>query len=290
MSSLTDLIKIIPPDTEETPEDIFASAPGFLFTDDLQNLHGSPGDIIIYKSKPFGEIALTTCDPAKEDERTLFSHYLWNAGVLMAERVSGQRLLSDAERSEWSLKDHRVLELGAGVGLAGIVAALAGAKQVTISDYPAPVILTNIKGNVKRNMAERPLPQVVVEGHEWGQLDDDNDFARENKGQYSRIIAADCFWMPGQHRNLARSMLHFLSASKGDDATALVIGGFHTGRAKLAAFFHVAEEEGLGVVEIYEEDANGVRREWAKEKDGGRENVTERKRWLTIARLKRNSS
>lgn len=49
----------------------------------------------------------------------------------------------------------------------------------------------------------------------------------------------------------------------------------------------MAEEEGLYVEEIYEEDADGVRREWAKEKDGGTENVTERKRWLTIARLRR---
>lgn len=115
MSSLTDLIRIIPPDDdEETPEDIFASAPGFLFTDDLQNLHGSPGDTVIYKSKPFGELRLTTCEPAKEDERTLFSHYLWNAGILMAERVSGQRLLTDRERDDWSVRGHTVLELGAG--------------------------------------------------------------------------------------------------------------------------------------------------------------------------------
>lgn len=115
MSSLTDLIRTVSKDeSEESPEDIFASAPGFLFTDDLQNLHGSPGDVVIYKSKPFGDIALTTCDPDKEQERTLFSHYLWNAGILMAERVSGQRLLSDQERRDWSVKGHSVLELGAG--------------------------------------------------------------------------------------------------------------------------------------------------------------------------------
>ena len=79
-------------------------------------------------------------------------------------------------------------------------------------------------------------------------------------------------------------MLHFLMDPGG---RVLAIAGFHTGRTKLASFFQIAEEEGLEVEEIYEEDAEGVRREWAKERDGGRENVTERKRWLVIAVLKR---
>lgn len=57
----------------------------------------------------------------------------------------------------------------------------------------------------------------------------------------------------------------------------------------LQAFFDVAEKEGLYVEEIYEEDADGVTREWAKEKDGGRGNVIERKRWITVARLQRRS-
>ncbi|KAF1350817.1 hypothetical protein BDV97DRAFT_294814 [Delphinella strobiligena] len=286
MSSLTDLIRIIPPDTEETPEDIFAAAPGFLFTDDHRNQHGDAGDVIIYKSQPFGDLSLLTADPSKEDERQLFSHYLWNAGVLMAERVSGQRLLSDKERDQWSLVGQSVLELGAGVGPSGIVSTLAGAKEVVISDYPAATVLANIKRNVAKNVPEQLLPNVSVEGHEWGVLDD--VFASTHKAYFTRVIAADCFWMPWQHQNLARSMLHFLSNNP--ESTVLAIGGFHTGRAKLAAFFDVADDEGLQLEEIYEEDSNGVRRDWAKEVDGGRENVTERKRWLTIARLRRRGS
>jgi len=94
--------------------------------------------------------------------------------------------------------------------------------------------------------------------------------------------------MPGVHQELAQSMLNFLS----DDASARVyaIGGFHTGRAKLAAFFDIAVEEGLEVEEIFEEDAVGTRRPWAKVRDGGREHTTERKKWLVIAILKRPSS
>lgn len=83
-------------------------------------------------------------------------------------------------------------------------------------------------------------------------------------------------------------MLHFLSLAA--ESKVLAIAGFHTGRAKLAAFFDVAVEQGLEIEEIYEEDANGKRRPWAKERDGGRENPTERKKWLVTAVLRRASS
>ena len=82
-------------------------------------------------------------------------------------------------------------------------------------------------------------------------------------------------------------MLHFLSNEPASRVFA--IGGFHTGRAKLAAFFDVAVEEGLQIEEIFEEDADGRRRPWEKVRDGGRENPTERKRWLVIAVLRRGT-
>lgn len=106
-----------------------------------------------------------------------------------------------------------------------------------------------------------------------------------NKHAFSRIIAADCYWMPGEHENLVRSMLFLLDLSP--DARILAIAGFHTGRAKLAGFFDEAESQGLEVEQIHEEDVAGNRREWLKERDGGLENHTERKRWLVLAILKR---
>jgi nicotinamide N-methyltransferase len=116
MLSLTELIREIPATEEDLPEDIFASAPGFLFTDDLRNIHGDPGAIVVYMSKRFGDISLIMADPNGEEERSLYSHYLWNSGILMAERISGQRLLSDEEEKQWSVTGHKVLELGAGAG------------------------------------------------------------------------------------------------------------------------------------------------------------------------------
>lgn len=152
-----------------------------------------------------------------------------------------------------------------------------------MTDYPAPVVLENLHKNVHAVIPDHSSSRASVQGHEWGIFTD--DFAKESAGRFSRVLAADCFWMPQVHEELSRSMLHFLSNDP--KARVLAIGGFHTGRAKLAGFFDVASEQGLEVVSIYEEDALGNRRPWAKERDGGRENTTERKKWLVIAILRR---
>lgn len=201
----------------------------------------------------------------------------------MAERISGNRMSDSDEILQWNVNGHSVLELGAGVGLTGIIASLAGASEVVISDYPTDVILKNIKRNVDENAKLFDHRPPLVQGHEWGEFED--DFSISKKHHFSHILAADCFWMPQVHRELVESMLQFLSL----DATAqvLAIGGFHTGRAKLAAFFFTASRMGLVAEQIYEENARGERRPWLVERDGGREDPTQRKKWLVVARLSR---
>ncbi|RMY93880.1 hypothetical protein D0861_01648 [Hortaea werneckii] len=282
MPVLTDVIQIIPPDRDEDPEDIFASAPGLIFTDDFQNLHGDKGYTIVYKSR-WGPIELKTADPQAEGERQLFSHYLWNASISLAERISYD---GDGGDNTWSVKGERVLELGAGVGLDGIVASLAGAEMVSISDYPSEVVLANIRENAQKNIPNHLSSNYTVDPHEWGVCD--SSFATKHAHSFTRILAADCYWMPGQHLNLVRSMLHFLTLDPCGRIYA--IAGFHTGRRKLAPFFTVAVEQGLELEDIFEEDGEGNRREWQAERDGGREDPTERKKWLVIATLKRQSS
>ncbi len=171
----------------------------------------------------------------------------------------------------------------AGVGLCGIVATLAGAKEVVMSDYPAPTVLENMRQNTKHAIPQDLEPVYRIEGHEWGVLD--SEFATESAHCYDRILAGDCFWMGSQHVNLVQSMLHFLTTDP--SGRIFAVAGFHTGRAKLAAFFEIAEAEGMEAEEVYKEDVQGARRDWATERDGGREDVTGRKRWLLVAILKR---
>lgn len=197
---------------------------------------------------------------------------------------------------EWDVTGQRVLELGAGTGLAGIISGLSGAKEVVISDYPAPEVLANVRANVDRNAEPsregRGLLEAYgkiepgkckVEGHEWGVLSD--DFAKANESRFDRLLVADCLWMPWQHESLQRSIRHFMS----DQGRAWVVAGFHTGRLKMAPFFDRSSlaERGLEIEKIWEKNAEGRDREWVE--DRGFEDATERKRWLAIGVLKRKT-
>ena len=147
-----------------------------------------------------------------------------------------------------------------------------------MSDYPAQAVLANIRANAARAIPSQLNDRYQVQAHEWGDLG--SCFASSYKHHFTRILAADCFWMPNEHRSLVQSMLHFLSMAPGGRVFA--VAGFHTGRTKLANFFDVAIREGLKIEEIYEEDDRAMTREWMKERDD-----PDRKKWLVIARLKR---
>ena len=155
--------------------------------------------------------------------------------------------------------------------------------QVVISDYPAPAGLANIRANAKNAIPVERQSAYRTEGHEWGVSS--TEFALEYQHHFDRILAADCFWMSSQHSNLIASMLHFLTTN--GDGRIYGIAGFHTGRAKLASFFEEAVESGLEIDDIYEENADGVKRQWLKNRDGGIEDHNERKKWLVIAILRR---
>lgn len=104
-----------------------------------------------------------------------------------------------------------------------MIATLRGAKKTVITDYPAPEVVANIEGNVKKNVSEPwgrdPSKQkgvVEVWGHEWGVLGEkagDEGFSGKNRGAFERVLVADCLWMPWQHSNLRRSIAWFLTPS-----------------------------------------------------------------------------
>lgn len=340
---LTDRITLSPTADPE-PEDYLSTSLGVIFPDDITNQHGDSSTPVIYTSPTFGKIFLSLADPVGEGSRRLFAQYLWNAGVFVAVGLedalttssssSGDGVRSGTgmggemgtgtgartERGRWMQKDawdvrsETVLELGAGTGLAGIIAAKAGAKEVFITDYPAEEVLANLSVNVERNLSPEEQKRCYVKGHEWGFVPGFDDAQAEeqkvvhgSKGEgksqtahgmdfpkyyakhFSRLLLADTLWMPAQHANLHRSISYFLSAN----GYAIVVAGFHTGRAKMAPFFdaQALAAVGLEVESIVEKDPTGREREWKSAERGngeeGRENLSERKRWLVIAVLRR---
>jgi len=178
---------------------------------------------VIYVSPLFGALTLELADPLPENTG-LFSHFVWNAAVQLAALIEGPEPAppegaieqvkvqqeeeegSQTEGLEWEVDGRQVLELGAGTGLAGLVATLKGAARVVITDYPAPEVLDNLRKNVAKNIdtrqtgkddagkeeAKMELGDVSVEGHEWGVLTD--SFSIREKESFDRILVADCLW------------------------------------------------------------------------------------------------
>ncbi|KAK3370142.1 hypothetical protein B0H63DRAFT_308706 [Podospora didyma] len=310
-----------PPTTD--PEDFFASALGVIFPDDVTNQHGDPDHGLLYTSPHLPKpLHIRVADPKGAEDRRLFSHFLWNSSLLLAELVEAGTLKLDAAAltstqagssslggssgssisngngtvkiaapaSDFDVTGCATIELGAGTALPSLLSAVLGARRVVITDYPSSEVMDTLRRNVSSNTEPSFVPpgrqlanDVQVEGHRWGELD--TPVAKANKHAFDRVFVADCLWMPWQHENLRRSVGWFLS--EGEGSRAWVVAGFHTGRQKMQGFFDAdaLKAEGLEVERIWERDCDGNDREWAV--DRGFEDPGVRKRWLVVAVLRR---
>jgi predicted nicotinamide N-methyase len=300
----------------ESPEDFFGASLGVIFEDDVMNQHGDDEHSLVYTSPHLPRpLRLQLADARADADRRLFSHYLWNASLQLAELIEAGTLgLPDSSAevdanlalpaSHFDVAGLTTAELGAGTALPSLMAALLGACRVLVTDYPAPVVMDTLRVNMATNVRPELSPlrgdggspdtsstttmaatDVVVEvdGHAWGELD--TPLAQRNRRAFDRVFVCDCLWMPWHHANLRHSIDWFLRDGPG--ARCWVVAGFHTGRDRMAGFFDEAELRALGleVDRIWERDCNGVDRDWKVSR--GIEDVSERKRWLVIAALKR---
>lgn len=216
----------------DEPEDFLESALSIIFPDDATNQHGDRDQDLLYTAPSLPKPLRLVLNPAEgESDRSLFSHYLWNSSLLLAELVEGGSWRPSAAEAAGAAPDaitsrfcrvgdfdvagQAVLELGAGTALPSILAAHLGAAQVTVTDYPSYVVLTNLQANMDRNVGglladadaaadaaaaaadeeDRvgPAPRladVVVTGHSWGELD--TPLARDGRHAYDRVFVCDC--------------------------------------------------------------------------------------------------
>jgi hypothetical protein len=131
-------------DVEESPEDLFGIFLPYLFPDDARSFHGDPGQYLLYSSPRYGELEIMipsypgqTGKKSEEvaigleekeggsqtkEERQLFAHFLWSAGMVVAEGIENancQATENDSAaqkeaREIWSVYGETVIELGAG--------------------------------------------------------------------------------------------------------------------------------------------------------------------------------
>ncbi|KAF7546216.1 hypothetical protein G7046_g9363 [Stylonectria norvegica] len=279
-------------DDATSPEDYLSSSLGVIFPDDVTNQHGDAEHSLLYTSPHLPKpLLMDLADPVAENDRKLFSHYLWNASLLLAEFIEADSLSVALEKPRqapslsFDVAGLDILELGAGTALPSIMAGLLGARRVVVTDYPAPSVLATLETNVTRSIKPALSPRStaatspVVAGHTWGELDD--AFSQTQRQSFDRIIAADCLWMPWEHAKLHQSISFFLKPTA--EARCWVVAGFHTGRVKMRDFFdaEALRREGLEVEHLWERDCNGEERAWDPERE---DDQTERKRWLVVLR------
>jgi predicted nicotinamide N-methyase len=115
----------------------------------------------VWISRPADSEALLTDEAFEREEFLPYWADLWPSAIELAHVVA-----------RWDLADSRVLELGCGLALPGIVAALRGGR-VTVSDW-APDALAFARANAERNGVSLDVvevrwaePRVLVDGAPW---------------------------------------------------------------------------------------------------------------------------
>ncbi|XP_017282359.1 protein N-lysine methyltransferase METTL21A [Kryptolebias marmoratus] len=126
---------------------------------------------------------------------------VWDAAVVMCLYL---------ELGKVELKGKRVIELGAGTGLVGIVAAVLGA-HVTITDRQAA--LDFLSANVEANLSPELRQPVVISELTWGE-----GLERYPAGGFDLVLGADIVYLEDTFQALIRTLEHLCS-----DATVVLL-------------------------------------------------------------------
>ncbi|XP_015229443.1 PREDICTED: protein N-lysine methyltransferase METTL21A [Cyprinodon variegatus] len=119
---------------------------------------------------------------------------VWDAAVVLCMYL---------ELGAVELKGRKAIELGAGTGLVGIVAALMGAN-VTITDrQPALELLS---ANVEANLPPESRSSVVVSELTWGQ-----GLQRFPQGGFDLVLGADIVYLEETFPSLLQTLEHLCS-------------------------------------------------------------------------------
>ncbi|KAM5156259.1 protein N-lysine methyltransferase METTL21A isoform 1-T1 [Callospermophilus lateralis] len=119
---------------------------------------------------------------------------VWDAAVVLSTYL---------EMGAVELRGCSAVELGAGTGLVGIVAALLGA-HVTITDRK--VALEFLKSNVQANLPPHIQPKAVVKELTWG-----HNLGNFSPGEFDLILGADIIYLEETFTDLLQTLEHLSS-------------------------------------------------------------------------------
>ncbi|GAA5857206.1 hypothetical protein JCM8547_009371 [Rhodosporidiobolus lusitaniae] len=153
----------------------------------------------------------------------LWGHILYPAAIAMARflELHAEELLHGPE-GRGKGKGKAVLELGAGGGLPGLTAALEGAGNVVISDFPDASLVNNIAKNVELNLTSLSsdlVAETAARGFTWGSPPDSLFEAASNR-KFDLILLSDLVFNHSQHAALLNTCLSCLSDSSSPSSPA----------------------------------------------------------------------
>ena len=166
-----------------------------------------------------------------------FGHRVWEAGVALAIWLSLNASI---------IKGRRVLELGSGVGIGGIAAALQQPQSVTLSDYSrpeAPSLLENLRANAAANHVA-----TATRALDWHECLDDRDAPSEDD-LYDVVLGSDCIYYPSDAAALAAALKRHL---RPDGGVAVLFNRVGREGDPAEAFLEALRELSIGNIEIEE--------------------------------------
>ncbi|XP_067847266.1 EEF1A lysine methyltransferase 3-like [Heptranchias perlo] len=153
----------------------------------------------------------STCD-SKEDSNKLESRYQFcgnalritrdfsnNLGISAIIWESGLVLCRYFEQEKISFSGKKVIELGSGTGIVGILAILLGG-DVTLTDQP--VVLNQIEFNVTSNIPVSIIQRSKVSDLRWGKNED------QFPTDYDFILGSDIVYSPHDFPSLIKTLQH----------------------------------------------------------------------------------
>lgn len=148
-----------------------------------------------------------------------------------------------------------VLELGAGAGLPSLVAAINGAKQVVVTDYPDAELIENLQLNIQQCDQLSSPCNIVASGYLWGadtsELKRNLPIAEQNAG-YDLLILADLLFNHSEHKKLLTSVQQTLRRSPTSQALVFFTPYRPWLYEKDLTFFDLARHGGFEVEKILE--------------------------------------
>ena len=224
-------------------------------------------------------ITLTTPD-TQPANWALHASSIWVSALYLADHVHDLRLDRHLKRAAAEGARLRVLELGAGAGLPGIlVARLFPDVDVVTSDYPDDELISTLADNVQKNEVFTHCHAIP---YAWGSDPSPlfAPFAADSSTQlgFDVVLAADTLWNPDMHTKFLSSLSKTLKKTPG--ARVHLVAGYHTGRYIVDSFLNAVSNVQMEIEDTTERQVGGSQqRAWGVQR-AEEETEEERRRWV----------